>query len=201
MLKSGIYKITNPIGEIYVGCSHNIHVRWLNYKNSSKTTKQPKLDKSFKTYGFENHTFEIIEDINNLLSHREKYWIEFYNSYKSGLNSNPGGGGVEAHNKNTKKLISEKGKLNIGKRKNSHWKGKKRSDKTKIKMSQSKKGKPNPLNAKSILQYDKQGIFIQEYFSIEEAAKHINGNPTAINNALRKGKNYTSCGFIWRYKE
>ena len=41
MKKSGIYKITNPKGEVYIGCSQNIHVRWMNYKNSSKTAKQP----------------------------------------------------------------------------------------------------------------------------------------------------------------
>jgi group I intron endonuclease len=200
MKKSGIYKITNPKGEIYIGCSRNIHIRWMNYKNSSKTAKQPKLNQSFETYGFENHIFEIIEDIEVLLAKQEKYWIEFYNSYNEGLNSNPGGGGVEAHNENTKKLISEKGKLNIGKRKNSHWKGKTRSEENKIKISQSKKGKPLLANNKPIIQYDKQGNFIQEYPSIEEAAKQIKGNPTAINNALKKGNNSTSSGYIWKYK-
>jgi group I intron endonuclease len=200
MKKSGIYKITNPKGEIYIGCSQNIPVRWMNYKNSSKTAKQPKLNMSFETYGFENHIFEIIEDVENLLSQKEKYWIEFYNSYNKGLNSNPGGGGVEAHNENTKKLISEKGKLNVGKRKNSHWKGKNRSEENKFKLSQSKKGKPIPANNKPILQFDKQGNFIQEHPSIEEAAKTVKGNPTAINNALRKGGEATSSSYIWRYK-
>lgn len=200
MKKSGIYKITNPKGEVYIGCSQNIHVRWMNYKNSSKTAKQPKLNQSFEIYGFENHTFEVIEDIEILLAQREKYWIEFYNSYSEGLNSNPGGGGVEAHNENTRKLISEKGKLNVGKRKNSHWKGKTRSEENKLKISQSKKGKPIPSNNKPVLQYDKQGNFIQEHPSIEEAARSVGGNPTAINNALRKGENATSVGYIWRYK-
>jgi group I intron endonuclease len=200
MKKSGIYKITNPKGKVYIGCSQNVHVRWMNYKNSSKTAKQPKLNQSFKTYGFKNHTFEVIEDIEILLAQREKYWIKFYNSYSEGLNSNTGGGGVESHNKDTRKLISEKGKLNVGKRKNSHWKGKTRSEETKQKMSQSQKGKPKPANNKPIFQYTRQGEFIQEYSSIEEAAQSVRGNPTAINNALKKGENATSSGYIWRYK-
>jgi len=200
MKKSGIYKITNPKGEVYIGCSQNIHIRWMNYKNSSKTVKQPKLNQSFETYGFENHTFEILEGIEDSLAQREKHWIELYNSYGKGLNSNPGGGGVEAHNENTRKLISEKGRLNVGKRKNSHWKGKTRSEETKQKMSQSQKGKPKPLNCIPIFQFDKQGNFIQEHPSIEEAARNVNGNPTAINNALRKGENATSAGYIWKYK-
>ena len=90
--------------------------------------------------------------------------------------------------------------MNVGKRKDSHWKGKTRSKETKQKMSQSQKGKPKPLNGVPIFQFDKQGNFIQEYPSIEEAAKKIGGNPTAINNALRKGENATSAGYIWRYK-
>jgi group I intron endonuclease len=200
MLKSGIYKITNPKGEVYIGCSINIHTRWLNYKNNNKTTKQPKLNKSFETYGFENHIFEIIENIDDLLSYREKYWIEFYNSYQNGLNSNSGGGGVDAHNENTKKLISEKGKLNVGKRKNSHWKGKKRSKENCLNISKSKKGIPNSLNAKPIIQYDMMGNKIDEHISIEMAAIKVNGNPTAISNALRKGGNASSSGYIWGYK-
>ena len=90
--------------------------------------------------------------------------------------------------------------MNVGKRKNSHWKGKTRSEENKLKISQSKKGKPIPSNNKPVLQYDKQGNFIQEHPSIEEAARSVGGNPTAINNALRKGENATSVGYIWRYK-
>ena len=200
MKKSGIYKITNPKGEVYIGCSKNIHIRWLNYKNGSKTQNQPKIHQSFETYGFENHTFEILENIEDLLIQREKYWIEFYDSCNNGLNSNFGGGGIEAHNENTRKLISKKGKLNKGKRKNSHWKGKKRSEESKQKMSQSKKGKPILANNKPILQFDKHYNFIQEHPSIEEAAKSVKGNPTAINNALRKGGGATSSSYIWEYK-
>lgn len=200
MKNTGIYKITNPEGKIYVGCSKNISTRWVNYKNDKKIIKQPKLYQSFEKYGFENHIFEIIENIECLLTNREKYWIKYYNSYIDGLNSNSGGGGVDAHNENTKKLISKKGKLNVGKRKNSHWKGKKRSKENCLNISKSKKGIPNYLNAKSVIQYDMMGNQINEHISIEAAAIKVNGNPTAISNALRKGGNASSSGYIWKYK-
>lgn len=49
-----------------------------------------------RKYGKENFTFEIIElcpEDNNILSTREKYWIDFYNSYEEGYNETRGGEG------------------------------------------------------------------------------------------------------------
>ena len=53
-----------------------------------------------RKYGFENFTFEIIEkDIEDLNS-REEYWVQYYNSYKAGYNSNLGGDKVTENNEN-----------------------------------------------------------------------------------------------------
>jgi group I intron endonuclease len=223
MKKSGIYKITNPKGEVYIGYSKDLDKRKNDYRLLIIKT-QPLILNSLYFYGWENHIFEILEYTIDLKK-REKYWIEKFNSFNKGLNNNKGGGGPSFHTDKTKELISKKGKLNIGKRKNSHWKGKPkptsmkeankankgkrevshwkgktRSEENKLKLSQSKKGKPIPSNNKPILQYTKQGEFIQEHPSIEKAAKNIGGNPTAINNALRKGGEATSASYIWRYK-
>jgi group I intron endonuclease len=223
MKKSGIYKITNPKGEVYIGCSKDLYKRENDYK-LFKVKTQPLILESLYTYGWISHTFEILEYTIDLRE-REKYWIKKFDSFNKGLNNNRGGGGPETHTEETRKLISEKGKANKGnrenshwkgkpkpeyvvqankankgKRINSHWKGKTRSEESKLKMSQSKKGKPIPANNKPILQYTYNNQFLQEYPSIEEAARNIGGNPTAINNALRKGENATSAGYIWRYK-
>jgi group I intron endonuclease len=224
MKKSGIYKITNPKGKIYIGYSKDLDKRENDYKFFNIKT-QPLILESLYIHGWINHVFEVLEYTDDLRE-REIYWIEKFDSFNNGLNGNKGGGGPETHTEETRKLISKKGKSNKGKRVhshwkgkpkpeyiveanksnkgkrvyNSHWKGKTRSEETKYKMSQSQKGKPKPLNNKQILQYTKQGEFIQEHPSIEEAAKKINGNPSAISNALKKGEKYSSCGFVWRYK-
>lgn len=222
MKKSGIYKITNPKGKVYIGYSRDLNKRKNNYK-LFQVKNQPLILESLYTYGWINHTFEILEYTGNL-KEREKYWIEKLDSFNNGLNSNKGGGGPKTHTEETRKLISEKGKINKGNRENSHWKGKKyseqhiinlsfskkgksshwkgktRSEENKLKISQSKKGKSIPANNKPILQFDKHFNFIQEYPSIEEAAKIVKGNPTAINNSLRKGGESTSASYIWRYK-
>ena len=196
-MRSGIYKITNPEGKVYIGKSKNIDVRFNRYSKYETLGKQPKLFSSFDKFGFENHIFEVIDSNTEL----EVYYIQKYNSYINGLNCNSGGGGVVKHDKDTRKLISIAGKKNKGKRMISHRKGKKISEEHRLNISKGKKGKPNPKNAKAILQYDKDNNFIAEYPSIEQAALSVNGNPTAINNALKKGGEATSSSYIWKYKK
>jgi group I intron endonuclease len=119
----GIYKITNPKGKIYIGQSTNIEDRWKKgHKYSSGCGV--KLKNSFKKYGWENHKKEILEEcIVEYLSERETYWIEYYNSYKKGLNSTSKGGIQGYKDEQWRKTHSEglKGRKGV-------WKGKKRPE-------------------------------------------------------------------------
>lgn len=80
----GVYKITNPIGQVYIGSSRDIKNRWSSYKKCM----QLKIKNSFDNYGLENHTFEIIENCEiDELKCRERYWQDFYNVLgEDGLN-------------------------------------------------------------------------------------------------------------------
>jgi len=84
----GIYKITSPSGKIYIGQSVNIALRWNQYKLLYKTIMGPKLYHSLKKYGYDNHTFEVIEECNaEQLDEREIYWGQHYNVLtEAGLN-------------------------------------------------------------------------------------------------------------------
>lgn len=55
----GIYKISNPIGEIYIGQSINIERRFKEHKTKCVNLS---LKESFNKYGIENHIFEVIEE-------------------------------------------------------------------------------------------------------------------------------------------
>jgi group I intron endonuclease len=82
----GIYKIISPNNKIYIGQSIDIERRFNEYKNKTHHT-QPKLLNSLQKYGISTHTFSIIEicvigDLNT----RERYWQEYYNVLKDGLN-------------------------------------------------------------------------------------------------------------------
>lgn len=117
-LSSGIYKITNLINQkCYIGKSSNIEKRFsyhkTNYTNPKEWNKT--LYKAIRKYQLENFSFEIIEFIeldeyNNQGNTREKYWIQFYNSFNNGYNETKGGdGGVTVENPRQKygKLTEE----------------------------------------------------------------------------------------------
>jgi group I intron endonuclease len=138
----GIYKITNPKGKVYIGQSININRRFSRYKNIREEDKQYKIFNSIKKYGWENHIFEIIEECSiEQLNERETYWKRYYlsqfkNIWEMVLFCNIYDTGGGP--------LSEETKLKIS----NSTKGKTVSEATKTKMSESKKGKPNFLNRK-----------------------------------------------------
>lgn len=96
-----IYKITNKInGKCYVGKTlQTVQKRWLEHQyeaNQSRSKDRP-LYRAINKYGIENFEIETIEEIQNLLevdiNEREKYWIEYYGSFKNGYNATYGGDG------------------------------------------------------------------------------------------------------------
>src|SRR4051812_47004190 len=100
----GIYKITSPTGSVYIGQSINIYKRKKAY-SVKDCSKQRLLYNSIIKYGWEAHTFEVIEELaeQKLLNEREAYWISFYKTNKirykksKGLNLTDGGDGLVGH--------------------------------------------------------------------------------------------------------
>lgn len=82
-----IYKITNPKGRIYIGQTVDFEVRLGRYKGLH-CEGQPRLHNSLKKYGFDNHKFEVLEDVDDSeLNCREAYWQVTYDVLsKSGMN-------------------------------------------------------------------------------------------------------------------
>lgn len=128
MNKIGIYKITNPVGSIYVGASANIDQRLnTHYKYACNVKSQTKLYRSFVKYGIANHNFEIVELCNReILYEREVFWIAYFDSYISGLNSTHGGENPPKQNK--PKTEEHKKKISIA------LKGKKHTEEAKQKI-------------------------------------------------------------------
>lgn len=92
----GIYKITcNETGKCYIGQSIDIENRWFQHICAAKyETDNNKFYNAMRKYDYENFTYEIIEECSNSqeeLDDRERYWIEYYNSYEEGYNSTRGG--------------------------------------------------------------------------------------------------------------
>jgi group I intron endonuclease len=83
----GIYKIINPKGKIYIGQSIDIEYRFYSYKKQIRCKSQKKLFNSLIKYGVDNHTFSIIEECDvELLNEKERFWQDYYDVLKKGLN-------------------------------------------------------------------------------------------------------------------
>ncbi len=77
---TGIYKITNPINEIYIGQSYDIEKRFYQHKNKAINKK---LKESFEMYGIENHKFEVILecDASELTKKESEIIVQYRESY------------------------------------------------------------------------------------------------------------------------
>ena len=80
----GIYKITNPLNEIYIGKSVNIIRRFKQHKTSCSNKK---LKLSFDIHGIENHKFEVLFECKESdLFIKEQEMINIYKEHFTLLN-------------------------------------------------------------------------------------------------------------------
>lgn len=97
---SGIYCIENLYNKKrYIGQSVDIYKRWGNHVSTlnNGTHCNIHLQNSWNKYGKESFKFIILEECasnKQLLNQKEKYWIEYYNSFNNGYNFTTGGDGV-----------------------------------------------------------------------------------------------------------
>jgi group I intron endonuclease len=213
----GIYKITSPSGKIYIGQSINWKRRYLEYKRL-QCKYQRKLYNSLLKHGVENHQFEIIEECNEeQLNEREIYWGEYYNVLgENGLVLKLGSaGGKRSEESKLKQGAATKGRKDSDEariNKSKAFKGRKFTAEHCLKLGQSKKGVPKPKisiknkgnkyranKGKIVTQYDKQGNFIKDWNTAQQASEELNIHYGSISCCCL-GKTKTAGGFIWKFK-
>lgn len=153
MSECGIYSITNIIdGKIYIGQTSNLKRRKYEHFYCLKKNKHrnSRLQRAYNKYGEENFIFNILEVCNREeLDDREDYYMKKYNSMQKGVGYNLMG--VEfkhyTHSKETRIKISESNK------------GKKLSLEARQKLSESKKGSKMPREAIEKMRITKIGKF------------------------------------------
>ena len=75
----GIYLWTNLInGKKYVGKSEDIASRKRGYRKEVNKGSDRYIIKALRKYGFENFSFEVIEEVEDNILEREQYWMDFY---------------------------------------------------------------------------------------------------------------------------
>lgn len=81
-----VYKIVSPANRVYIGQTLDVNRRLDNYRRIELKT-QPKIRRSIEKYGFEAHVFEVITGCRLAdLNEWERYWQDYYDVLKSGLN-------------------------------------------------------------------------------------------------------------------
>jgi group I intron endonuclease len=137
----GIYKVTNPVGAVYIGESKDIYRRWNREYRILQCKSQRRLYYSFLKYGVENHTFEIVKECTvKEIPYYERHYQEYYNVLDKdyGLNCKLSKVGDK------KQIDSEETKQ----KKSESAKGKKLSEGTCKKISELKKGNKHNLGRK-----------------------------------------------------
>ena len=115
-MKGKIYKIYNDVNDkLYIGKTlSTIEERFKQHchdKTRRDYEKRP-LYNAMNKYGEEHFHIELIEECNiDLLSQRECYWIEFYDSYHNGYNATKGGDGRQLYDYNLIVELYDKGLL------------------------------------------------------------------------------------------
>lgn len=195
-----IYCITNKVnGKKYIGKTNNIARRTEEHFNLNRKDST-RLRRAMLKYGKENFGVEILvhftainkKVLNKLLNWLEKHYITKYNTKDNGYNLTLGGDGLCGY------TMSEEHKRKLGLNSSIKLKGRKLSSETIQKRT--KTFQENKVNCRPILQYDLNGCFIKEFYSIKNAVEETGIKIGCIANCL-SGKRAMGGKFIWKYKE
>ena len=202
-----IYKIINDVNnKIYIGKTNfSIERRWQEHCNEypkSRVDARP-LYRAIRKYGIEHFHIEQVEECSiEEVNDREKYWIEYYGSFKYGYNATIGGDGkpycdyelVYALYNEGLSIAAIASKLNydVG-----------HCSKILTTFGISKDDKrlhASQLSYKPVLQIDKDTDEIVAIFPSIQAAEEATGNGKHIASVC-KGKRKTAAGYKWRYAD
>lgn len=198
-----IYCITNLINnKKYIGKTiYSIDKRWRQHINDSKknTCELRPLYKAMNKYGIDNFTIKELEQCDDqLLSIKEQYWIDKYNTYQNGYNATLGGDGkiyldynkiIQTYQEvqNISKVADIIGCSRDAIRNILH------NSNIIIKPSQEI---VKEQSSKQIGQYDKQGNLLNIYPSIKAAERAMGNTQRHIVDCVN-GKRQTAYGFMW----
>lgn len=225
-----IYKVENiKNGKIYIGqTTYTLHSRWLQHIREAKDALDgkrrsfPLFHRMIIKYGESSFKESILEECDDKdLDAREKYWIEYYDSYNNGYNATMGGQSIE-----TGKPINQKvSKYSLeGQYICTFDNAREAAKSVNVDVSNIRRNcsgntkscagfrwcwgeETEPLSAtqikkvkgRMIQQYSKQEELIGEYKNMTEAAKITGISYPGIYNTCH-GKQTTAGGFFWRFK-
>jgi group I intron endonuclease len=186
--KAGIYQLTNKInGKIYVGSSIDLRIRFYSYFNFSHISRLDRgnslIHKALLKYGYSNFSLTILEfvDFDGLtprskafrqkLLEREQYYLD---------SKEPEYNILEVAGSSLGYKLSEETRLKMSASKKglpSHRKGKKHTESSKLIMKLN-----NGMN-RSVYMFSRDKVFLQQFYSIANAAESTGISRTRISRA------------------
>lgn len=109
----GIYRIDGPSGKFYIGSAKWLSRRWIEHKRDLRrgTHGNPILQAAWSKYGEEKFSLTVLEYIDDVskLIEREQFWIDQLDAVNAGYNVLPIAGSSlgKAHSEETKMRMSE----------------------------------------------------------------------------------------------
>lgn len=222
-----VYKHTNKInGKVYIGITRtSVELRWRS--DGSGYRKSVKFYNAIKKYGWDNFSHEILftgltkKEACNL----EIALISKYKRENISYNISGGGEGCGIVSEETKKKLSQyrgekssmygkhPSKETIEKRiKTRKERNNYNRDTSHLAVYRLRKGKESPMygrkpsektleaNRRPVLQFSLEGIFIQRFPSLKEAAIYTHVTPSAILESII-GKTISSGRFLWEFED
>ena len=187
-MKGYVYLIENKINQkVYVGKTYlTIQERWKEHiHEANKGTNRP-LYKAIRKYGVGSFTIIEIEHTENC-EEREKYWIQFYNSYgKNGYNATIGGDGRPTLQFSEQEVIDKYLELKNVSEVAKYFDC--TPDSIRVRLRNANVEIKNNIysdkrswKAQRVYQFDLQGNYLRSFNSMNEAANWV------INNGYSKG--------------
>lgn len=190
--ESGIYKCTClSNGRSYIGQTCSLFKRKNDHINRLKNNKHynKHLQRAWNKYGEENFIWEVLEICPvEQLNEREKYWIEYYDAFKTGFNQTSGGDSgfdfsEELKQKNRERMLGTK----------NHMYGRRQTEEAKEINRLAHFGANNAI-ARAVICIETNEVFL----SIADAGRAKNCDPSTISKVCI-GKKKTTHGYHWRY--
>ena len=204
-----IYKITNLINDkVYIGKTlKTAEERWKEHCRDCKRKRCEKrpLYSAMNKYGVENFICETIEECSvEILSDREIYWIEYYNSFHYGYNATRGGDGtVHVDDELIYNLFLE-GKSNRAIHKITGYATQTITKVLKNKgiSSVERANRRADVLKKAVVMLDiNSNEELQVFSSITEAESFLQVDSKGHINQVCQGKRKTAYGYKWRYAD
>ena len=199
-----IYKIENIINhKIYIGKSAvSFEYRWAEHqKNFNSLRDNMVIHKAMFQYGKDAFEANVIEECDNsVIDSREQYWINYYDSYRSGYNCTVGGDGALKYDYllimqlwNDGKSILDISKI-IGADRHTIAKVLKVNNIHEEEIYRRSHGK-------SVLQYTIDGILVNKFYSLTDASEQFGQNNISNIKSCCQKNIFSAYGYLWKYEE